>query len=158
MLTTTAEIRATKTNPYHLSVGAVVTNQQRVALIIKPDYYVTLLRETIHLNESLAAALQRGAKEELGITIEIDRFLGGISRDSQDFGWTKPANTTQDQPVVEKTTVYFLCHETGKTAPNPEPDEVIDQVVWLAFDQAKELLAGCGNPEADILERACLKT
>lgn len=97
--------------PFHLSVGAVVFNDQfeicthhfyieRVPDHLKflsgglPEVY-HLMRETLENDETLHEAVYRGIKEEFGVEGTIERFLGSLE-------------CTVKSPTMnlEKTTLY----------------------------------------------------
>ena len=76
--------KASKENPYHLSIGAVVLNGEGKilchhfeSLTLKgetfKDFYI-LMRETIEPSETIEACLERGLREEFGCKAEIKRF------------------------------------------------------------------------------------
>lgn len=72
------QIRGDKNNPFHLSVGGILVKNDSIYLIQKPDGYLTLPRETVYLDESLDSALIRGFKEELGVIVKVENFLGTL--------------------------------------------------------------------------------
>ncbi len=104
--------RATKENPFHISIGGLVYNEagkilvhhfknKKMGLSTFENLYL-LLRETMEPNESIEQTLHRGLLEEFGATGETVRFLGSLqSRYPLDGTW------------VEKTTLYFLVKYTG---------------------------------------------
>ena len=82
--------KGSKENPYHLSVGAVVFNEEnkicchyfKRATLRKvfenfTDFYI-LMRETMEMGESIEQALHRGLMEEFGIIGDIITYLGSI--------------------------------------------------------------------------------
>lgn len=94
---------ATKENPYHVSVGAVVLNNDNLVCTLRYKNFkgfgeiYTLMRETLENGESLSDALYRGLYEECGITGNIIRYMGSLV-----------GNFFRDEVSVEKTTLYFL--------------------------------------------------
>ncbi len=72
------ELRGDDSSAYHFSVGAVVRKDDKVAIIHKKGAYYTLPRETVYIHETIVSGLKRGAKEELGVSINLIRFLGGL--------------------------------------------------------------------------------
>lgn len=99
--------RASREYPYHLSVGAVVVNDDNQIFchyfneldihgIIVKDLYL-LMRESLELNESLEQCLSRGLQEEYGVKGEIISFLGTLVTQHNDTGF-----------LVHKSTLYFL--------------------------------------------------
>ena len=98
-----------KDHPFHLSVGAVVMNNE--GLIACHHYteflpwgitkdsggcYV-LMRETLEMGETIEQALHRGLSEEFGITARIVTFVGSII-----------APIKRKEVEAQKTTIYFL--------------------------------------------------
>ncbi len=103
--------KGTKEKPYHLSVGAVILNDEnkvcchyfekmtlRKVFEDYKDFYI-LMRETVEMGETLEQALHRGLFEEFGVTGDIVTFLGSIKSEYILGGAT-----------VEKTTLYFLVN------------------------------------------------
>lgn len=138
-------LRGDKENPYHLSIGQVIiNNQNQIALIQKSSGVLTLPRETTYIEESYAEALVRGAQEEIGVTIKPIRFLGSLitsfNRDSE--------------TVIEKSTLYFLSIMLEETENNLELDEIEDTVIWIEPTEAIEKLKEQDNPEYEIIHRA----
>lgn len=94
--------------PYHLSVGAVVTNSNGEVLVhhwknlpdLQNNEVFLLMRETPEENETLEQAVERGLAEEFGIKAEIKDYLGSIISNFH-HGRTNES--------IEKTTTYFLC-------------------------------------------------
>jgi ADP-ribose pyrophosphatase YjhB (NUDIX family) len=121
---------ATPQNPYHLSVGAVVLNDEgKVAChhFVEfeldgerlTDFYI-LMRETMEPDESIEEALDRGLLEEFGIKAELTRYLGSIV---SSFG---------ARSKVQKTTIYFEMKfleqkDDWRRADDPEKDA---EKVW----------------------------
>ncbi len=138
------QIRGDHKNPYHLSVGAVVTNNNLVVLIKKGGNFYTLPRETIYSLENVHGAVQRGLEEEVGINSEVVKFLGSVIEHFNRSDGTK----------VEKTTLYFLCEK----ASDYKEDETDEEVIWVENQKALELLKKCGNEEYNIVDRAFNKT
>ena len=96
-----------KDQPYHISVGAVLTNDDNeVCVQYLKDFYhpavgslsdfYSLMRETIEPNETIEQALQRGLLEEFGAIGELQSFLGSIV-----------AMTPQEDYIFQKNTLYF---------------------------------------------------
>jgi hypothetical protein len=96
-----------KEQPYHISVGAVLTNNNNeVCIQYLKDFYhpavgslsdfYSLMRETIEPNETIEQALHRGLLEEFGAVAELKSFLGSIV-----------AMTPQEDYIFQKNTLYF---------------------------------------------------
>ena len=95
----------TKYSPYHLSVGAVVSNSMGEIYChhfpkdnTHPDFFL-LMRETVKPYESLEGALARGLKEEFGMKARVVGYLGSFESSFQNWEGVK----------IQKTTLYFLC-------------------------------------------------
>lgn len=77
--------QASKKQPYHLSIGAVLFDQDgRIAchhfreILGHKDIYI-LMRESMENNETPLMTLDRGLKEEFGATAQPVAFLGCLS-------------------------------------------------------------------------------
>lgn len=141
------EISGTKEMPYHLSIGAVIEDEGKYALIKKPDGDYTLPRETIYSNESIEDTLLRGMSEELGIIMNVKNFLGSLNIKFN----------LSDGTEINKTTIYFFCIKVGNYQRKPENDESDDSIFWLTTEEVKKYLSECNNPELKIFERIILK-
>jgi len=87
------------------------------------DLYI-LLRETIEPNETIEQCLKRGLEEEFGAQGNLKSYLGSIVTH---FPFVK------DGPIVEKTTLYFLCElisidESKRKKDDPESSS---EIKWL---------------------------
>jgi 8-oxo-dGTP pyrophosphatase MutT (NUDIX family) len=120
--------RASKEQPYHLSVGAVLFDQEgRIAchhfkeILGFKDIYI-LMRESVEDNESPLATLHRGLMEEFGATARPIAFLGCLSGYLDDF-----------RLPFEKTTLYIACQLDQWTPQNRDPnDPEADSIIeWL---------------------------
>lgn len=138
------QLRGDSDNPFHLSVGQVLVNDEgKIALLKKSGGDYTLPRETIYLNESLNDCLIRGAREELGKVVEVIKFIG-----SQVTFFNR-----EDGTQVEKTTLYFQTRVVGETDLKQENDEIGDELVWVDLKLAVEKLKKSENVESDIINR-----
>jgi hypothetical protein len=120
--------------PYHLSIGAVLFDQEgRIAchhfseILGHKDIYI-LMRESVENNESPLMTLERGLKEEFGAIAHPIAFLGCLS------GYLPDPRLS-----FEKTTLYVACElvdwdpenrnledpEAGSTIEWHEPDVLI---------------------------------
>lgn len=120
--------QASQKNPYHLSVGAVLFNQQgEVAchhfkeILGHKDIYI-LMRESMEDNETPLTTLHRGLKEEFGATAKPIAFLGALS------GFLPDRVLSFD-----KTTLYVACQlinwNSGER--NSEDPECSSTIEWL---------------------------
>ncbi len=141
-----AQIRGNKANPYHLSVGAVVTKDTKVAVIRKKAGSITLPRETIYVNESVEECILRGVREELGIKAKLGKFLG-----SNVSYFNRPDGTK-----IEKTTLYFSADFVETALKSPALDEVDNEILWLDKLEACKKLKETKNPEYLIIQRSAL--
>lgn len=123
-------IRGDQVNPYHLSIAGVIIDGDKIALIKKQSGIHTLPRETVYSNESLVEGLKRGALEELGVEIEVEKFLG-----STITYFSRP-----DGAEIEKTTLYFNCKKINEQERTPREDELNDEVIWVSPEEANNLL------------------
>lgn len=120
--------QASKKQPYHLSIGAVLFDQNgRIAchhfkeILGHKDIYI-LMRESIEDNESPLTTLHRGLKEEFGATAQPIAFLGSLS------GYLPDPRLSFD-----KTTLYIVCQLTQW---NPKDRDLNDpeassNIEWL---------------------------
>ncbi len=127
--------QGTLKNPYHISIGAVVKNDKGEIcchyfkeLTLKgigtlTDFYL-LMRETIEPNETIEACLKRGLQEEFGIEAYLDSYIGSIVSK-----FTGP----DDQTVIEKTTLYFLCtlESIDITKRKQDDPESHSEIQWI---------------------------
>lgn len=144
MLNEVFQIAGDKNNPYHLSVGIVLEKDSKVVLIKKKSGDVTLPRETIHSNESILEGLKRGAYEELGMRISLEKFIGSL------LTYFFRADDTK----IEKTTLYFKCSIVDEgLVKNQMEDEIEDEIIFETLEVASQLLKSSNNPEWQIIER-----
>lgn len=97
--------------PYHISIGAVVKNEEGKICCHYFDSithksigtltdFILLMRETIEPNETIEQCLMRGLMEEFGILANLNAYIGSIVSKFQ---------YQETSVMVEKTTLYFLC-------------------------------------------------
>lgn len=107
----TNHFQRSKEYPYHISIGAIVVNKNKEVCchyfksLSVPDFgnfedFYILMRETIEPNETIEECLARGLTEEFGATASIKHYIGSI---------VSKFPLSKDGPIVEKTTLYFLC-------------------------------------------------
>lgn len=127
--------QGTEESPYHISIGAVVLNDENKVLChyfgnqLKesdsryPANFYILMRETIEPGESIEQALARGLQEEFSATAKMERYVGSqvyfIGKDNK----------------IEKTTLYFLCRlETLSKERNLNDLESKSELRWEDID------------------------
>jgi hypothetical protein len=120
--------QASPQQPYHLSIGAVLFDQNgRIAchhfneILGHKDIYI-LMRESMEDNESPLITLHRGLKEEFGATAQPVAFLGSLSGYLPD-----------PRLPFEKTTLYIACqfmqwNPENRDLTDPEASSTIE---WL---------------------------
>jgi ADP-ribose pyrophosphatase YjhB (NUDIX family) len=153
---------STQESPYHLSVGAIVYNEDKKIAChyfkeflardenkMYEDFYI-LMRESVEANESLEQAVLRGVREEFGSTGEIRRFIGSlVTKFPRGDVW------------VEKTTVYFLIkiQDTNIFDRDPKDAESTSVIEWQPIDDliAKMETQGKNYERTDLDESAILK-
>ncbi|MDO8713308.1 MAG: NUDIX domain-containing protein [Polynucleobacter sp.] len=151
------------TNPYHLSIGAVLMNDQGQIACHYFEHYHTkdgdlddlyiLMRESLEDNETIEECLARGLQEEFGAQGELERFLGTIVSHF----------TSVHGNRVEKTTLYFLVHcttfdTTRRHADDPESHSLIKwlkpaDLITRMTDQSTRYAERSDLNEATILAR-----
>jgi len=157
--------KSTESNPYHLSVEAVLVNENKDVCchyfetftppedpVVLDDFYI-LMRETLENGESLEGAVLRGIKEEFGAKGNISAYLGSIK-----------SGFDRNGRRMEKMTVYFLIESTEFDLANREKDdeERISEIQWQTFDFLISKMKAQGEryknrtdlDESIILERA----
>jgi ADP-ribose pyrophosphatase YjhB (NUDIX family) len=156
--------KQTPEHPFHISVGAVLVNEEEKICVHKmtksktPGVYANvfegrdeiyiLMRETLDNNETLEAAAMRGIREEFGAAGEIRQYLGSQAFEVRMHGYP-----------YEKTTVYFEITLT-ELGERPEDEESYTDIEWhtpeFLIERMKE--QGKGNPLADIDESKIIET
>lgn len=116
--------QASKKQPYHLSIGAVLFDQEgRIAChhFLGHEIYI-LMRESMENNETPLMTLHRGLKEEFGATAEPIAFLGCLS------GYLPDSRLP-----FEKTTLYIACKVLDWNPENRDQNdpEAISTIEWL---------------------------
>lgn len=134
-LESTPFFQASEKQPYHLSIGAVLFNEEgKVAchyfkeIFGHKDVYI-LMRESMEDEETPLTTLHRGLKEEFGARAEPIAFLGCLSGYLQD-----------PRLSFEKTTLYIACRliEWNPEARDPNDPEASSTILWL---KPEELIA-----------------
>jgi NADH pyrophosphatase NudC (nudix superfamily) len=125
----------TQQSPYHISVGAVVVRDGKIAVHkhvkshapthvhdLFEDLAVmyTLMRESIEDGESLEEVALRGMREEFGIEGRVVRYLGSIQSHIPLMGG------------FEKTTLYVECACVTQAGRPTDDEEAYTEIEWYA--------------------------
>ena len=151
--------QANEQQPYHLSIGAVLFNQNgEIAchyfdqVFGHKDIYI-LMRESMENGETPLMTLQRGLQEEFGATAEPVAFLGSLS------GYLPYS----DFPF-NKTTLYIVCRLVNWSPENRDPNdpESNSEIHWLKPEELIEHMKAQGTrfnqsvdaDESEVVRRA----
>ena len=150
--------RAKKNQPYHLSIGAVLFNQNGCIachhfkeLLGHKDIYI-LMRESMENDETPLETLHRGLQEEFGATAEPIAFLGSLS------GYLPDSKLPFD-----KTTLYIGCKLINWNLADRDPNdpEGASSIEWLSPDILMSIMKAQGNlfnridaDESEMIKRA----
>ncbi len=132
-----AFFQASRSQPYHLSIGAVLFDEQgRIAchhfpeILGHKDVYI-LMRESMENEETPMMTLKRGLREEFGATAEPVAFLGSLS------------GYLPDQKLAfDKTTLYIACRllswdPAKRNGDDPEASSIIE---WIEPERLISLM------------------
>jgi hypothetical protein len=150
--------QASKEQPYHLSVGAVLFDQKgRIAchhfkeIFEHKDVYI-LMRESIEDDETIYRTLERGLKEEFGASAKPIAFVGSLS-----------GHLPYPNLPFEKTTLYIACQSIAWDPAQRDPNdpEASSTIEWLAPDQLIRIMQKQGEhfkrvdaDESEIIKRS----
>jgi 8-oxo-dGTP pyrophosphatase MutT (NUDIX family) len=148
------EFRVTKEWPYHVSSGGAVYKvedgvHKYAVLHRKPDSnkdkFETwhLPKGTLRSDETLEQGALREIREESGIDVEIEKYLGALHQTyfEEYPGWN-----------VDRVIHYFLCkHVSGDGS---LMDHEHDALLWCTVAEAIEKLKKHPKQENEIIERA----
>ncbi len=130
-LQATPFFQASQTQPYHLSIGAVLFDKNGCIachhfkeILGHKDIYI-LMRESMENNETPIMTLHRGLKEEFGATAQPIAFLGCLSGYLPGYPLS-----------FEKTTLYIACQLVDWNPENRdfEDPEASSTIEWLKPD------------------------
>lgn len=147
------EYKSTREWPYHISCGGAVYREREgkaeyALLFRKPrrgSAYDTwnLPKGTLHSDETLETCALREIREESGLEVAIEGYLGSLHGSWMDHVRGR---------FIDKTTHYFLCRYVADAA-DPMDDEH-DRVDWASADEAIDKLGLAPKREAEIIRRA----
>lgn len=135
--------------PYHVSSGTVSFDEKGSKIAILYRGKERFGRESWHLpkgtlknNETLENCAIRETREEAGINVKLEGYIGSIQQEWVSRGSGLPIN---------KVTHYFYATLLdGKEAMDDEHDEII----WMTPKEAKEKLKLEPKKEDEIVDRA----
>lgn len=151
--------QASKKQPYHISVGAVLFDENgRIAChhygekFGQKDVYI-LMRESMEDEETPLMTLHRGLREEFGATAKPVAFVGTLCGDLPD----------KNLPF-EKTILYVVCHVIDWKAENRDMDDAEagsiiewkdpDELIALMEKQGERFNHRADADESKIIRRA----
>jgi hypothetical protein len=139
----------TKENPIHLSVGAVIVNDEGKILAHKLErignkYF--LPKKSHRSNMSLEQTLYL-VEKETGWRTETIKFLGSI----------KSTFDTEDGLTIDKTTLYFLCRPTQHGDRDLDDRDADSEIVWMNKDELIKIMKEQGKEHNDLDQSSILQ-
>lgn len=151
--------QASQTQPYHLSIGAVLFDQNgRIAchhfneIFGCEDIYI-LMRESMENSETPLKTLERGLMEEFGAIAEPKAFLGSLC------GYLPDSRLS-----FEKTTLYIACQliewkPENRNSEDPEASSIIEwhepeELISLMQQQGVRFQHRADADESEMIRRA----
>lgn len=147
-----------KESPYHISVGAIVFNDEgKIAChhfknkLGEKDLYI-LMRESVENGEDLLTTLERGLMEEFGAKAKPLSYVGALS-----------GTISDSKTDFEKTTLYIACKLTSfnpdkRDENDPEADSIIE---WMDPKELIDIMQKQGDKyqridldESTVIQRA----
>lgn len=151
--------RASPKYPYHLSIGAVLFDEEgRIAChhfkeILGYQNIYILMRETMENDETVIETLHRGLKEEFGASAEPIAFLGSLTGPLPD-----------GHLPFEKTTLYIACkvisfNPKDRDKDDPEASSTIEWIepsvlFSIMQEQGKRFCHRVDSDESEMVRRA----
>jgi ADP-ribose pyrophosphatase YjhB (NUDIX family) len=130
--------QGTSTKPYHISIGAILINDEgKIACHHFTDHprlngeAFILMRETMEPNETIEETLHRGLREEFGAKGEILTYVGSL---------VKPYKA--GEVTVQKTTLYLLVklNEINEYDRDTEDPESTSTIEWHKPESLAKLM------------------
>ena len=151
--------QAKESQPFHISVGAVVVNEEGEILVHKRerskateqfddnfvdrDEVYILVRESLEEGETLEQGVLRGVREEFGLEGKVDMYLGALRTQIQ----------TERIGSWEKTTLYFLVI-AGEAGTRMEDEESFSALEWHEPEFLIERMKGPGGHDRSDLDES----
>jgi len=145
----TKRFQHSESNPFHISVGAVLVNEKGevcahyVTVNAVPEKYrfllggldacYRLMSESLEDDEPLEAAVLRGCREEFGAEGVVEQYLGTLKEMLPD-----------PRGEFEKVTLYFKVRLTG-LGERPPDEEDFSKLVWMAPEALMERMREQGR-------------
>jgi 8-oxo-dGTP pyrophosphatase MutT (NUDIX family) len=135
------EFRVTPDSPYHISAGGAVykieDGVRRYALLRSHHDVVdgsagqrwNLPKGTMHSDETLEQCALREIREETGLDVELQTYIGAAHKVfTLDNGWN-----------LDRTVHYFVAQMVGGNT--ADMDDEHEELVWFTADEARRNLA-----------------
>ncbi len=159
----TSLYQAKRIAPFHISVGAVVVNEEGKILVHKRnrenateqfadnftdrnEIYL-LMRESLEDNETLKQAVLRGCREEFGVEGIVTKYLGDLQA-------TIHAGGNDKAWEWQKTTLYFLVTWKGVLQERQQDNESFSVLEWHDPEFLLEHMRGQGGEERRDLDES----
>lgn len=135
-------------NKNHLSVGAVILNEENKILVHKLErignkYF--LPKKTHSNNKTLEETLNR-VEEETGYKVIPTKYIGSLQS-------TFPIEGSE---LVNKTTLYFLCQIQEQTQRNSNDRDADSVLIWMDINELIVIMQQQGEFENDLDESKIL--